>query len=214
MAEEKSKCAGYVFGGEVREEEGVEGCRGGRHGDRVMIEIKSAGLEMKQAHLLALEVMDGRLPPPQLPPQAMQLLLTKKPLKNRPRTPVLRSDFGDEGDIIADADLPGPGSSEGSARHMAERDGLRSVMWKRVPVWTVRVGRRTTVVMVVRKLVKREDVEMKKTMVKRMAVTMTQKTTTPAPPLPQPSTHSTLLPFPVPSQLRSFTRLYTLKNRH
>ena len=43
---------------------------------------------------------------------------------------------------------------------MAERDGLRSVTWKRVPVWTMRVGRWTAVVTVMRKLVKREDVEM------------------------------------------------------
>ena len=70
-------------------------------------------------------------------------------------------DFGDEGDIIADGDLPGPGSLELSARNMAEEDGLRSDdMWKRVPVWTVWVGRRTTVVMVMRKLVNIEDVKM------------------------------------------------------
>jgi hypothetical protein len=35
-------------------------------------------------------------------------------------------DFGDEGDIIADGDLPGPGSLELSAGNMAEEDGLRS----------------------------------------------------------------------------------------
>ena len=53
-------------------------------------------------------------------------MVNKEASQNRRRTPVpgdLPSDFGDEGDITADADLPGPGSSEGSAGNMAEEDG-------------------------------------------------------------------------------------------
>ena len=83
MAEEKFKCAGCVFGGGGKRG-AVRGgsCRRVRLGYGAMMGIKSAGLEMKQLQLLVLAAMGRRrLFPPQLPPQAIQLLLTKKPLK-------------------------------------------------------------------------------------------------------------------------------------
>ena len=63
---------------------------------------------------------------------------------------------------------------------------------------------------------RKAETETRKTMVKKMAVTVTRRTTTPTVlPLPQPLIYSTLLLiFPVPSQLRSFRHLYTLQNHN